>query len=156
MTNFKLILLCIYLFLLTSGCTDNKNPAEIKNNIATVSESIDMDLTLLKKDVTYTVISDVMLEFPDVFLGKRIMVSGDFYSTHDEVTNQYCHYLLVEDEDACCGEELELIWKGEHIYPDDYPKDYETIEVIGVFSSYEKSGYTFYYLAIDGNPDPSS
>ena len=119
---------------------------------AVASESVDMNLTVLSRDLVHEVVSEMMLDAPDAFLGKRILIEGIYYSAHDEITDQYCHYLLIDDEDACCGEELELIWSGELAFPDDYPEENSTIEVVGVFSSYERSGYTFYYLAIDGTP----
>ena len=153
--NLSMLLCICFMLAVTTGCTNNKVPTDEGKSSVSLSEnteSIDMDLTVLKSDVAYTVLSDVMQEFPDIFLGKRILISGEFYSTRDEETNQYYHYLLVEDEDACCGEEIEIIWKGEYVYPDDYPEDNETIEIVGIFSSYEKFGYTFYYLAVDGNP----
>jgi hypothetical protein len=44
---------------------------------------------------------------------------------------------------------LEILWQGEHTYPNDYPEMYAEIEVAGIFESYEELGQTYYHLIID-------
>ena len=57
---------------------------------------------------------------------------------------------MIEDALACCQNGMEFIWdEGSHIYPDEYPKEDDVIEIKGELKSYKEEQYTYYYLGID-------
>ena len=107
-----------------------------------------IDLTVLSSTMIYAEVYNIMTH-PDEYMGKTIKMSGPYYASFYDATGLYYHYVVIEDATACCQQGLEFNWKGEHIYPDDYPEDGTKIEVTGVFSSYDELGRTYYYIAVD-------
>jgi len=83
------------------------------------------------------------------YLGKTIKMQGSYYASRSEITDRLYHLVIVNDTSACCEAGIEFIWSGEHTYPDDYPAENARIEVAGIFDSYQMSGQTLYYLAVD-------
>jgi len=112
------------------------------------SKSADVDLTILSNTMVFAELSYIMAN-PDNYIGKTIKVSGPYSSSYYDATNQYYHYVIIQDGAACCQQGLEFIWNGEHTYPDDYPKEKTWIEVVGVFGRYEELEQTYNYLAVD-------
>ena len=157
---FILLLLCIIsvscILMSAAGCT--KSAAAVADDLAADTQSInsnagdtkrtaDVDLTVLSSTMVYAEVNR-MMDRPDEYIGKTIRMQGPYYVSFYETTNQYYHYVLVEDAAACCVQGLEFIWDGEHVYPDDYPAlaDESQIEINGVFSSYDELGIVYYYL----------
>ena len=110
--------------------------------------SVDLDLTVMSGTMVYSVVSD-MMENPEKYMGQTIKASGAYYASHYEQSDLHYHYLIIESAVGCCPQGLEFVWSGERTYPDDYPAEDSTIELTGVFSSYEELGRTWYYLAVD-------
>ncbi len=111
--------------------------------------SVDVDLTVLTPNMVYAEVSNMMM-YPDNYLGKNIKVSGPYFPMYYDVTNNYYHYVLIEDALACCQNGMEFIWdEGTHTYPDEYPKEDDVIEIVGELKSYKEENYTYYYLDID-------
>ena len=148
-----LLLLCMACVLIT-GCKDGEaqqrgagNPKTQASDVAQ-KEKIDVDLTTLGSTLVYAEVYS-MVNNPDEYFGKTIKMNGPYYASFFDETGLYYHYVIVEDATACCQGGLEFIWTGDHVYPDDYPEEKSSIEVTGVFGSYEELGRTYYYLAVD-------
>jgi len=78
-----------------------------------------------------------------------VKMKGLYYASYYDETDQYYHYIIIEDATECCQQGLEFIWSGTHNYPEDYPEDGTEVEVNGVFGSYEELGITYYYIAVE-------
>ncbi len=111
--------------------------------------NVDVDLTILTPNMVYAEVSNMMM-YPDNYLGKTIKVSGPYFPMYYDVTDNYYHYVLIEDALACCQNGMEFIWdEGTHTYPDEYPKEDEVIEIVGELKSYKEENYIYYYLDIE-------
>jgi len=114
------------------------------------SNSIDIDLTALSSTMVYSEVYNMMV-YPDEYLGKTIKIVGPYYASQLDGTEKYYHFVIISDATACCQNGMEFIWDDNSpVYPDEYPENDTIIEVVGVFSSYEESGDTYYYLKTDG------
>ena len=141
---FIVLILCL-IFILTAGCSAEKSPGKGSN--AEASE-IDIDLLELGYMMAYAQFMD-MIDKPNNYLGKTVRVKGPYGYYYSETTDMYYHYVMIMDNAACCLLNVEFILNGDHIYPDDYPEDDTEIEVTGIFESFERAGFTIYYLAVD-------
>jgi translation initiation factor 1 (eIF-1/SUI1) len=113
------------------------------------SSEVDVDLTSLSSTMVYAEVYNMMIN-PEEYIGKTIKISGQYYASWFEETEQYYHGVIISDATACCSQGLEFIWDDNtHTYPDEYPEDYTEVEIIGVFDSYEELGSTYYYIATD-------
>lgn len=128
---------------------DEKNETDIEETKDI--NDVDVDLTVLSSTMVYSEVYNMMVN-PDVYLGKTIKVIGPYYAGQLVYgTEKYYHFVVISDATACCQNGIEFIWDdNSHVYPDEYPKDNTVIEITGVFSSYEESGNTYYYLKTDG------
>ena len=115
---------------------------------ATESGGVDVDLTVLSGTMVYAEVNNIMIS-PKNYVGKTIKMSGLYYASYFDQTDQYYHYVVITDATSCCPQGLEFIWDGKHAYPDDYPEYQAQIEVIGVFDSYDELGQTYYYLDVN-------
>ena len=108
-----------------------------------------VDLTLLSSTMVYAEVYNIM-SYPDDYLDKTIKMNG-LYAPQDYYgQSEFFHFVVIEDASACCQQGLEFKWNGDHVYPDDYPAENTTIEVVGVFGSYEDDfGCAHYYVAVD-------
>ena len=113
----------------------------------TESRGVDVDLTVLSSTMVYAEVNNIMTS-PKNYVGKTIKMSGLYYASYFDQTDQYYHYVVITDATSCCPQGLEFTWDGNHAYPDDYPEDQAQIEVIGVFDSYDELGQTYYYLDV--------
>ena len=117
-------------------------------NPAAAAGSVDVDLTMLSRTMVYAEVFNITTN-PKDYMGKTIKIRGPYNAVYYDETGLYYHYVIIPDASACCQQGLEFIWKGEHTYPNDYPKEKTIIEVVGVFGSYEELGRTYYYLTVD-------
>ncbi len=120
------------------GATSNERPAA----------GVDVDLTAMSSTMVYAEVNNMIMD-PDSYVGKTIKVSGAYTSSFDETTDQNYHFVLVADALACCQQGLEFKWNGDHSYPDDYPEENETIEIVGEFGFYDDMGESYQYLSVD-------
>ena len=128
-----------------------KDTSQADSNAPQSRESsvrIDVDLTALSGTMAYAQLYNIMSNADD-YLGKTIKMRGSYYASASDQANLYYHYVILGDAAACCEVGVEFIWKGEHTYPDDYPKEYASIEVVGEFRSYKEFKQTRYYLTVD-------
>lgn len=112
------------------------------------SEGVDVDLTLMGKDLIYATVYQMMSK-PEEYEGKTIRIEGKYYASYYPVTDKYYNYCLIADALACCSQGLEFELGGDAVYPDDYPADQSEVIVTGVFETYtEEAGQTFYYCRL--------
>ena len=131
----KLILPLLLLVALLSGCSN----ADDENYI---------DLTALSSTVVFAEVYNMMTT-PDLYMGKTVKMSGLYYASYYDVTDQFYHYVIVADAVACCQQGIEFIWLGDHPYPESYPADESEVELEGIFSSYNELDATYYYIAVE-------
>lgn len=114
------------------------------------NNSIDIDLAVLSSTMVYSEVYNMMSN-PDEYLGKTIKIIGQYNAIQLDGTEKYYHFVVISDATACCQNGIEFIWDdNSHVYPDEYPENNAVIEIVGVLSSYEESGSTYYYLKTDG------
>lgn len=112
------------------------------------SEGVDVDLTLMGKDLIYATVYQMMSK-PEEYEGKTIRIEGKYYASYYPITDKYYNYCLIADALACCSQGLEFELGGGAVYPDDYPADQSEVVVTGVFETYtEEAGQTFYYCRL--------
>jgi hypothetical protein len=112
-----------------------------------VLSGVDVDLTQLSSTMVYSEVYN-MLVSPDDYIGKTIKMKGAFSIYQDEATDKVYYTCIIADATACCSQGLEFVWKGEHKYPEDYPKLDSEITVTGEFQTYEEDG-SLYCTLID-------
>jgi len=110
--------------------------------------NVDIDLTRLSATMLAAEVTNIYNN-GNANIGKTIRVRGDYFNFYNAEMDIHFHYVLTLNEDDCCQEGFEFRLSGDHVYPDDYPQIGTSIEVTGVFSSYEELGMIFYYLATD-------
>lgn len=111
------------------------------------TDGIDVDLTKMSSIMVYSEVYNIMVE-PETYIGKTIKIQGPYYASYWDQTDNYYHYVIIEDATACCTQGLEFIWdNNEHQFPDEYPEDYTEVEISGTFNKYEEEGQEFYYIA---------
>ncbi len=135
-----------------SGAVSPGHTGEDSTTEAPLGEAdpnVDVDLTVLSANMVYAEVYNMMM-YPDDYLGKTIKVSGPYYPLFYDGTGNYYHYVMIEDALACCQNGMEFIWdEGEHVYPDEYPKQDDIIEIVGELKSYKEEQYIYYYLDVD-------
>ena len=143
MKKYLPVLLVLCLTCFSAGCAGKDAPAPVQN-----SGAPDEDLTVLNSIMAYARLAEI-LENPDDYFGKIIKLRGTYNVSYFEQTDLYYNLVSVGDETSCCQQWLEFVWNGEHSYPDDYPEENTSIEIAGVFGSYEELDQLYYYLAVD-------
>ncbi|MDR2022045.1 MAG: hypothetical protein LBQ71_02055 [Hungatella sp.] len=117
-------------------------PADSTNNTG-----FDIDLTKLSSTMVFSEVYNIMIS-PEEYVGKTIKAEGMF-QVYQDSKNKNFYALVIADATACCQQGLELIWNGDHTYPDDYPEEESEIEITGVFQSYVEEGNTYYYVLVN-------
>lgn len=119
-----------------------EDPAGSGNNTA-----FDIDLTKLSSTMVFSEVYNMMIS-PEEYVGKTIKAEGIFQVFQDS-DNPNFYALVIADATACCQQGLELIWDGDPVYPDDFPKENSEIEITGVYKSYVEEGSTYYYVHVN-------
>ncbi len=132
------------MLVLLAGCGDQAGEAPSETSLV----SVDLDLTALSSTMVYGEVFNMMVE-PDSYVGKTIRMRGLYYASYYDVTEQYYHFVIIQDATACCAQGLEFLWTGEHTYPDDYPENETKVEVTGVWERYEEDGEIYYRIQAD-------
>ena len=126
----------------------NANSKEQIHNSNATYDIVDYDLTTMDSDMVYVMVYQLMTNSSD-YIGKTIRMKGNYYASYYEPTGKYYHYVIVQDATACCAQGMEFIWEdGNHIYPDEYPKDEEEIVVTGIFETYREEGEESLYCRL--------
>ena len=133
--------------LSVTGCSSGPSPQNPADDV-TVSADVDVDLTILSSTMLAATLSGIM-ENPDGYIGKTIRISGNYSNFFYDIAGQWYHYVVViNDAAGCCSQGLEFKLSDNHVYPDDYPKENDLIEMVGVLNRYTESGVTYPYLAV--------
>lgn len=120
-------------------------PGRIETTTTPAPSKVDLDLTKMSATMIYSTIFD-MLIMPEDYVEKIIKVKGWFETYTDPQTGEMYYAVVVPDATACCQQGLEFVWKGNHAYPDDFPKPGQNITVTGIYKMIENDGVTYTYL----------
>ena len=90
---------------------------------------------ILNSNMVYSEVA-AMVSTPEKYIGKTVKMQGTFDVYTDINTGTYYYACIIQDATACCSSGIEFSWKGEHKFPDDYPKSDELITVAGTFAPY--------------------
>ena len=120
-------------------------PGRIETTTTPAPSKVNLDLTKMSATMIYSTIFD-MLIMPEDYVEKIIKVKGWFETYMDTKSGELYYAVLVPDATACCQQGLEFIWKGNHAYPDDFPKPGQNITVTGIYKMIENDGVTYTYL----------
>ena len=117
----------------------------IETTTTPAPSKVNLDLTKMSATMIYSTIFD-MLIMPEDYVEKIIKVKGWFETYMDTKSGELYYAVLVPDATACCQQGLEFVWKGNHAYPDDFPKPGQNITVTGIYKMIENDGVTYTYL----------
>ena len=117
----------------------------IETTTTPAPSKVNLDLTKMSATMIYSTIFD-MLIMPEDYVEKIIKVKGWFETYTDPQTGEMYYAVVVPDATACCQQGLEFVWKGNHTYPDDFPKPGQNITVTGIYKMIENDGVTYTYL----------
>lgn len=120
-------------------------PGRIETTTTPAPSKVNLDLTKMSATMIYSTIFD-MLIMPEDYVEKIIKVTGWFETYTDPQTGEMYYAVVVPDATACCQQGLEFVWKGNHTYPDDFPKPGQDITVTGIYKMIENDGVTYTYL----------
>lgn len=122
-------------------------PGRIETATTPAPSKVDLDLTKMSATMIYSTIFD-MLIMPEEYVDKNIKLSGWFETYTDPQTGEMYYAVVVPDATACCQQGLEFVWKGNHTYPDDFPKPGQNITVTGIYKMIENDGISYNYLEV--------
>ena len=153
----KAMLFLIALVLIFSGCGKEKKGGEkssVNYDDLIKPASLSTGPVEIKETMFITQINDVNLNYKS-YLGKPVKLEGLFKHLH---WNEKDSYFVYRRTPGCCGDDgeigFELSWdenyQGSQTGPDDhiYPGRDDWVEVQGTLRNYEKSGFSFLYLAL--------
>ena len=112
------------------------------------ASDFDVDLTLLSSTMVFAEVYNI-LDKPENYLGKTMKMRGTYYAFGVEEADLYLHFIIIEDAASCCAQGLQFMLSGERTYPEDYPDDFVSIELTGVYKHHDGSSATGYYLLVD-------
>ncbi len=115
--------------------------AEKEQDLSNV-EGVDIDLTALSSTVVYAQVYNMMY-YPENFVGKTIRMEGIFTDYLDMAKGKHYFACFIQDATACCSQGVEFEPVETYAYPDDYPKEGDTVVVEGVFDVYHEDGYEY-------------
>ena len=119
----------------------------IETTTTPAPSKVNLDLTKMSATMIYSTIFD-MLIMPEDYVEKIIKVKGWFETYTDPQTGEMYYAVVVPDATACCQQGLEFVWKGNHAYPDDFPKPGQNITVTGIYKMIENDGISYNYLEV--------
>ena len=122
-------------------------PGRIETTTTPAPSKVNLDLTKMSETMIYSTIFD-MLIMPEDYVEKIIKLSGWFETYTDPQTGEMYYAVVVPDATACCQQGLEFVWKGNHAYPDDFPKPGQNITVTGIYKMIENDGISYNYLEV--------
>lgn len=128
----KFLLVFVLLFLI--GCTGEDD------------SEFDYDIPRFSSPVAYALLTDILFENPQNYLGKTIRVQGTYQHQFWDVSGAIHHDVVMQLLADCCPKSIEFILSGAPTFPDDFPEHGTEIEISGVFSRYRLLGQWIYYL----------
>ena len=148
-SSFKAIFSMIFCICLLS-CekeTDLLSKRDFETSNEETNYKIDIDLSALSVTMAYAEAYRIMSS-PDNYIGKTIKVNGTYATNFYEPTDKYYSFVLITDSTSCCTLSFEFEWPDKS-YPEDYPQEGDTIEIVGLFGCYDELGITYYSLNIN-------
>lgn len=116
---------------------------DIESQTATDNtQEYDVDLTALSSTMVYSEVYNMVVT-PEEYVGKTIKMSGSFATFINEEDGRYIFGCVITDATACCAQGIEFELSDDYKYPDDYPKDGDTICVTGTFDTYQEEQFTY-------------
>ncbi|MBQ8139382.1 MAG: hypothetical protein IJ195_08020 [Lachnospiraceae bacterium] len=112
---------------------------------STESGAIDIDLTVMGKDMVYAEVYNMMAR-PNDYIGKTIKMRGSYSYYYDSNSGNEYHACIIEDALACCSQGIEFVPTDAYTYPNDFPANGEEITVIGTFDIYLEADFAFMTL----------
>ncbi len=109
------------------------------------STKIDIDLTKMNYNMASAQIFNMMIE-TERYLGKRVRLSGKFYSAFDENNGMRHYSVLMWDATACCQTGLQFLFPDAKSYPDDFPAEMADVTLTGILSLKELNGMDYLYI----------
>lgn len=144
MKKFIAIILVLFFTLSLVACNGKDEEKTEDNNLSSVSDSIDYDLSKLSTTMAYSQVVE-MTNNSSKYLGKRVKITGTFIVEETPQRNYYS--CLINDQTACCSVGFEFVLKDTNkSYPDDYPQSNGEITVEGIFNRYSEGENTYYEL----------
>lgn len=105
-------------------------------------DGIDVDLTNKSANMVYAEVYNMMTA-PEQYVGKTVKMKGSFSQYHDENTDKYYFACIIKDAMACCSQGIEFVLNKKYKFPKDYPKEGDSICVVGVFETYKEGKDTY-------------
>ncbi|MFV0519687.1 MAG: hypothetical protein ACK5LY_05370 [Lachnospirales bacterium] len=136
----------LLLVLVITSCENSTSVSVNLNDLNKDTSEVDIDLREMSSTMVYTEVYNMMM-YPEDYLGKTVAVEGEFTVYNDSATGKNYYAVIIADALACCSQGLEFVWEGEHIYPDEYPKVGEKVQVVGTFKIYEENGINYNHIA---------
>lgn len=119
-------------------------PIESVDISALGGNGADVDISKLSSTMVYSVVYDMMVR-PNEYIGKKIRISGNMSTYHDEESGETYYACLISDATACCSQGIEFVTTDE-FKPEDYPKDGEPVTVLGTYDLFEDDGNQYCVL----------
>ena len=110
-----------------------------------LEETKEINLTTMSSTMVFAHIYNMMIS-PDEYLGKTIVMTGEFVVYEDPESGVVYTACLIVDALACCAQGLEFVLDETLVYPEDYPKLNANITVSGTFELYEEDGFSYIRL----------
>ena len=111
-----------------------------------IGENGELDLTVLSSTMVYSEVFN-MLTMPEEYVGKTVIIKGQFTSYEDPDTKIRYFGCIIADATACCSQGLEFVLAGNHSYPQDYPNEGDEITIKGTFEIQEEGEYKYIVIA---------
>ena len=128
--------------LAESRANQTTAPIVDDTNYPELDYDAEVDLTKLNSNMVYSTVYSMVNTSSD-YIGKTVKAHGTFDVFTDPDTGAMYYACIIADATACCSQGLEFEWKGDHTYPDDYPKVGTPISVGGVFETYKEGNVTY-------------
>lgn len=120
--------------------TEEDTQSVAQEDTGYAANGVDYDLTEMDGDMVYAMVYQLMID-PETYIGKTFRIRGQYSMVYVKSTGNRYHYCIIKDALACCAQGLEFVWDdGSHVYPDEYPKEDQEIEVKGTFETYQEQG----------------
>ena len=133
MKEIRLILITLCLIVIPVTACDQR--PTYRDDVNSIYQSVDYDLTQLSNTVVYSQVFD-MLSNPSKYDGKIFRLQGILTSYEDDETNETHYSCIVPDASVCCSEGIEFVI----IEGNTYPLPGTEIFVTGIFEKYNRNG----------------
>jgi hypothetical protein len=115
---------------------DSTAEATTQEYLGEPDPNVDVDLTVMGRDMVYATVYQMMLS-PEDFIGKKVKCRGQFAAYWFENTSKWYSYCIIQDALACCQQGLEFSWDDGNHDISEFPDDGVEVEVVGTFITYK-------------------